>query len=100
MPMRADYDSQADTIQIELKPGLDRPDYDEVVEDGAVIVGFRDERPVLIDVIRASTEIDEPLRVAAERYGLDAEALIAAAQAAIAVPNRPVTMDIGVRAVA
>ncbi len=100
MPMRADYDSQADTIQIELKPGLDRLDYDEAVEDGAVIVGFRDDRPVLIDVIGTGTEIDEPLRVAAERYGLDAEALIASAQAAMAAPNRPVTLDVGARAAA
>jgi hypothetical protein len=98
--MRADYDSQADTIQIELTSGLDRLDYDEIVQDGAVVVGFRDERPVLIDVIGTGTDVDEPLRIAAERYGLDAEALIAAAQAAIAAPDRSVTLDIGVRAAA
>jgi hypothetical protein len=98
--MRADYDSQADTIQIELTSGLDRLDYDEVVEDGAVIVGFRDECPVLIDVIGTGTDVDEPLRIAAERYGLDAEALIAAAQAAIAAPDRTVTLDVGIRAAA
>jgi uncharacterized protein YuzE len=98
--MRADYDSQADTIQIELVPGIERLDYDEVVEDGAVIVGFREERPVLIDVVGTRTDIDEPLRIAAERHGLDAEALIAAAQAAVAAPDRPVTLDVGVRAAA
>lgn len=98
--MRADYDSQADTIQIELEPGLDRLDYDEVIQDGAVVVGFRDERPALVDVIDASADIDKPLRTAAERYGLDAEALIAAAQAAIAAPDRPVTLDVGMRAAA
>lgn len=83
-----------------LKSELDRLDYDEVVENGAVIVGFRDERPALIDVIGTSTDIDEPLRIAAERYGLDAEALIAAGQAARAAPDRPVTLDVGIRAAA
>lgn len=35
---------------------------------------------------------------AAERYGLDAEALIAAAQAARAAPDRKITLDVAVRA--
>jgi hypothetical protein len=42
----------------------------------------------------------QPLRAAAERYGLDAEALIAAARAALAAPDRAVTMDVAVRAAA
>jgi hypothetical protein len=44
--------------------------------------------------------IDEPLRAAAERYDLDAEALIAAARAALAAPDRAVTLDVAVRAAA
>ena len=37
--MRADYDSQADTIQIELEV-VDSLDFGERVENGAVIVHF------------------------------------------------------------
>ena len=40
------------------------------------------------------------LRKAAERYDLDAEALIAAARAALAAPDRTVTLDVAVRAAA
>jgi hypothetical protein len=38
--------------------------------------------------------------VIAERYDLDAEALIAAARAALAAPDRAVTVDVAVRAAA
>ena len=37
--MRADYDSEGDTIQIELE-SVGRLDYGEDVQDGAVIVGI------------------------------------------------------------
>ncbi len=36
----------------------------------------------------------------AERYGLDRKVLLAAAQAALAAPDRTVTVEVGVRAVA
>ncbi|HEX8959207.1 MAG TPA: hypothetical protein VF770_05245 [Solirubrobacterales bacterium] len=96
--MRADYDSRGDTIQIELER-VDRIDYGDY-ETGAV-VGILEGRPVYVDVISARRGgVEEPLRAAAERYGLDAEALIAAALAALAAPDRPVTLDVGVRAAA
>lgn len=96
--MYAEYDSKGDTIQIELEPvdRLDRDDADIV----GVIVGIRDERPVMIDVIGTRAGIDDQLRSAAERYSLDAEALIAAAQAALAAPDRAVTLDVAVRTAA
>ena len=97
--MRADYDSEADTIQIELTETL-RLDYGEDVEGGAVIVSFCEDHPVMVDVIGTDLDIERPLIVAAERYGLDAEALIAAAQAARAAPDRAVNVDVGRRAAA
>jgi hypothetical protein len=96
--MRADYDSKADTIQIELEP-VDRLDRDDASIAGAV-VGIREERPVMVDLIGARTEVEERLRAAAERYELDAEALVAAARAALAAPDRAVTVDVAVRAAA
>lgn len=94
--MRVDYDSEGDTIQIELEP-VRRLGHGEEVENGAVIVGIYENRPVMVDVIGTRRDFAQPLRIAAERYGLDAEALIAAAKAALAAPNRTVTLDVGVR---
>jgi hypothetical protein len=58
------------------------------------------QKPVMVDVIGTRHGFEKPLRTAAERNGLDAEALIAAATAAIAAPDRPVRLDVGVRAAA
>jgi hypothetical protein len=96
--MRADYDSKGDTIQIELEP-VDRLDRDDA-DIAGVIVGIRDERPVMIDVIGTRAGIDEQLCAAAERYGLDTEALVAAAQAALAAPDRTITLDVALRSAA
>ena len=87
--MRADYDSEGDTIQIDLE-----------VVDGRIVVSIRDERPVRIDLIGTGAGMDEPLRAAAAAYDLDAGALIAAAHAALAVPDRQVVLDVGIRAAA
>jgi hypothetical protein len=94
--MRADYDSEGDTIQIELEP-VRKLGHGVVVENGAVIVGIFEDRPVMVDVIGTKGDFERPLRVAAERYELDAEALIAAAKAALAAPDRAVTLDVGGR---
>lgn len=97
--MRADYDSKADTIQIEMGVNVDRLDRDDASIPG-LIVGIADGHPVMIDLIGTGTDIEYRLRAAADRYGLDAEALIAAATAARAAPDRAVTLDVAIRAVA
>lgn len=97
--MRADYESRADTIEIALE-SVDRLDYGEPVAGGRVIVHFRDDRPAMIDVIGTQHGFEETLRRAAERYGLDAETLVAVARAALAVPDRPVRLDVGARVAA
>jgi hypothetical protein len=97
--MRADYDSEGDTIQIELEP-VRKLGHAEDIGNGAVIVSIHEDRPVMVDVIGTGNGFEDPLRVAAERYGLDAEALIAAAQAARAAPDRTITLDVAVRAAA
>lgn len=97
--MRADYDSEGDTIQIELEP-VRRLGHGEEVENGAVIVGIYEDRPVMVDVIGTKDDFERPLQLAAERYNLDAEALIAAARAALSAPDRAVTLDVSVRVAA
>ena len=97
--MRADYDSQGDTIQIELER-VEKLGHGEEVEDGAVIVSIYEDRPVMVDVIGTKPGFEGALRIAAQRYGLDGEALAAAARAAVAAPNRPVLLDVGMHAAA
>ena len=97
--MRADYDSEGDTIQIDLEP-VSRTDYGDDEVDGRVVVGVRNERAVRVDVIGTGGDLVEPLRAVADAYHLDAEALIAAARAALAAPDREVVLDVSVRAAA
>lgn len=97
--MRADYDSEGDTIQIDLE-AVDRLDYGDDEVDDRIVVGVCDKRPVRVDVIGTDSDIDEPLRAVALAYDLDAGALIAAAQAALAVPDRVVVLDVSVRTAA
>jgi hypothetical protein len=97
--MRADYDSKGDTIQIDLEP-VGRVDYGDDETDDWLVVSISDGRPVRIDVIGTSGNVDKSLRAAAQRYSLDAESLIAAAKAALSAPDREVVLDVGVRAAA
>jgi hypothetical protein len=95
--VKAEYDSEGDTIQIELE-SVEQVGYGEDVENGAVVVNVYEGRPVMIDVIGTKKhDFETPLRTAAECYGLDAEALIGIARAALAMPNRPVQLNAGAR---
>jgi len=93
--MRADYDSKANAISLELET-VDSADRADQVHRRAV-VALRDDRPVELQLLYPDLGVDEPLRIAAERYNLDPEALIAAATAALAAPDRRVTVDVAVR---
>ena len=96
--MKANYDSKANAMSIDLLPSP-RWEHCERVGD-RVNVAIAGGRPVNVEVLYPTRGIDEPLRAAAERYELDAEALLAAAQAALAAPDRRVTLDVAVRAAA
>lgn len=93
--MKADFDSQANALSIDLIE-VDRWDYGEKVHS-QVNVAIAGGKPVNVELLYPDLGLEEPLRAAAERYELDAEALIAAAQAAIAAPDRVVTLDVAVR---
>lgn len=96
--MRADYDSQANALSIDLIE-VDRWEGSEEV-DPRLNVALADEVPVNIELLYPELGLEQPLRAAAMRYGLDIEALIAAARAAVAAPDRTVTLDVAVRATA
>jgi hypothetical protein len=67
---------------------------EEQVDDDYCNVGFVGGRPAALELIGPALHLDL-LEAAAERYGLDGPALIAAAQAALAAPDRMVTVEIG-----
>lgn len=96
--MKADYDSEANALSIDL---VDVPHWEGSEGVGErVNVSFADNKPVNVELLYPDLGLEEPLREAAGRYKLDAEALIAAAQAAIAAPDREVTLELAARAAA
>jgi hypothetical protein len=57
-------------------------------------VDTRKGRVANIELLNPSDHLDL-LNRAADRLGLDSEALLAAAEAALAAPDRPVTVEVG-----
>lgn len=94
--MQADYDSKANAISIALsrEEGAERADQ---VHPRAV-VALHDDRPVELQLLYPDLGIDEPLGAITRAYGLDEEALVAAVRAALAAPDRSVTLEVGVPA--
>jgi hypothetical protein len=91
--MRADYDSKADALDIQLFR-FDRYEHQEEVDEDYCRVGFADGRPADVELLSPAMHLDL-LKVAAERFELDGPALIAAAHAALAAPDRVVELEVG-----
>jgi hypothetical protein len=94
--MRADYDSEADALSIDLIE-VDRWDGDEEIDDDYCHVSMRRGCPANVELLNPINHL-ELLKVAGERLGLDSEALLAAAKAALAAPDRAVTVDVAASA--
>lgn len=93
--MRVDYDSQADALDIRLIQ-FDRYERQEQVHDSYCTVGFAEGRVADVEVLSPAAHLDL-LEVVAERYDLDGDALLAAAKAGLAAPDRVVKLEVGVR---
>ncbi len=93
--MWADYDKEANAIAITL--------VDSAIADRAdqrherAIVALRDGEPVSLELLYPNLGIDEPLQAVVERYELDLETLTAATTAALAAPDRVVTVEVAAR---
>jgi hypothetical protein len=92
--MRVDYDSQGDTVAITLVD-VERADYGDDSVHPQAVVAICDDEPVTIDLIGAGADVRAPLAAVAARYDLDFEALVAAAQSALAAPDRVITLEVG-----
>jgi hypothetical protein len=94
--MRADYDSTANAISISILEGSHADASDEV--HVRAIVALAEGKPVEVQLLYPDLGIDEPLAAVADRYDLDREALQAAAQSALAAPDRVVVVGVEARA--
>jgi hypothetical protein len=94
--MRADYDSTANAISIAIA-NVPHADESDVVHSRA-IVALAEGKPVEVQLLYPDMGIGEPLAAVADRYDLDGEALHAAAQSALAAPDRVVTLEVEARA--
>jgi hypothetical protein len=90
--MKADYDSEADALSIQFAC-FRHYDHQESVDEDNCHVGVVADRAVDIELLYPARHLDL-LGIAAERYDLDGEALLAVAKAALAAPDRLVTMDV------
>jgi hypothetical protein len=93
--MRADYDSEADALSIDLIK-FDRFEYQESVHDTYCQVAFARGVPANVELLTPAEHLDL-LGVVAARYDLDGAGLLAAAQAALAAPDRIVDLEVGSR---
>lgn len=91
--MHADYDTEADAIELILRK-VDRFDRSGEVDDYYCQVGIVDGEVVYVSLLSPAEHLDL-LAVAAERYDLDHEELLATAQAALAAPDHLVEVSIG-----
>jgi len=89
--LKADYDSQANALGIELVE-VDRWDDGYEFDDDYCNLGFSEGRLVYIGLLYPSQNL-QLLEAVAESYELDAGKVIAAAKAALAAPDLAVTID-------
>lgn len=93
--MRADYDSSANAISIAITDASNAERSDEV--HPRAIVALAAGKPVEVQLLYPDLGISEPLIAVADRYDLDREALLAAAQSALAAPDRVVSVEVEAR---
>ena len=94
--MKVDYDSEGRSLLFEFEEFREAEDGDYVEElaGGICIVWIHEDRPESIQLLSADRDI-EPLDEAAERFDLDREGLRSAARAALAAPDREITIEFG-----
>ena len=96
--MQADYDSTANAISITVADAQHADRSDEV--HPRAIVALLDQLPVEVQLLYPDLGISEPLAAVANRYSLDYEALAAAAQSALAAPDRLISLEVAARSAA
>jgi uncharacterized protein YuzE len=94
--MKVDYDSEADALSIDLRVVHRWDDGDSVDEGGQCNVAFAEGKIANLELLSPAKHLPL-LQDAAERFDLDAQALLAAAQAGLAAPDREIVIYVGRR---
>lgn len=89
--MKADYDSEANAVSIDLLE-VDQWDDGGEFDENYCTIGFSKGHVANIGLLSPSDNL-RLLEAVAERYNLDADRLVAAAKAALAAPDRTVTIS-------
>jgi len=89
--MKADYDSQANAVSIDLLD-VDRWDDGGEFDENYCTIAFSKGRVANIGLLYPSDNL-HLLEAVAKRYNLDADCLVATAKAALAAPDRTVTIS-------
>ncbi len=92
--MKAEYDSEADALQIDLVDDVTAYDWSDEPVIGTCWISVTPQRRVVAVELLSPRDRLEELVVAAERHDLDGEALVAAAKAALAAPDREVAIEV------
>jgi hypothetical protein len=93
--VRAEYDSSANAISITIADAMSADRSDEV--HPRAIVALAAGHPVEVQLLYPDMGVSEPLIAVTKRYGLDREALEAAAQSALAAPDRLISLEVAAR---
>lgn len=90
--MKADYDSEADALSIDLIE-IERWQGSEIIDDDFCFVALAGGLPANINLLSPRKNLGL-LKKVAGRFDLDHEAIVVAAEAALAAPDRPVVIDL------
>jgi uncharacterized protein YuzE len=94
--MKADYDSEADALLITLLRDRRSDDSESVDADEICNVALSKAQVMSVELLYPAENL-KLLKAVAERFELDGEGLLAAARAALAAPDREVTIDLSGR---
>lgn len=97
--MRAEYDSEADALAIDLIAEA-RAAWAEEIDGRCNMAVTEAGEPVSLEILYPAMGMDGPIQAAAARYGLDEEALLIAARASVAAPDREIIIEVRARSVA
>lgn len=92
--MKVDYDSEGHSLLFEFG-AFGSDDHAEEMATGECFVWVLDGHPASIQLLDADKSL-EPLDEVAERFELDKLVLRAAAHAALAAPDREITIEVGI----
>jgi uncharacterized protein YuzE len=94
--LKADYDTEADALLITLIDDRRSDDAESIDGEELCNVALSKTRVISVELLYPAENL-KLLKAAAERFSLDGEALLAAARAALAAPDRAVTIDLSGR---